>query len=1194
MTKNFLKFLQLNIQSLEKHKDELARTLIKEKYDVAFITESWTKKEYEKLKYKVPGYFTYLDSRDDGYGGAGLIIDRNIRTCEVEIASYPKIQVIARKIVNMDIVIVSIYVAPNVFHLDLKDKLKSIFRKLAHYPKVLVGGDFNCHHTSWDPRHSDNKGTALFELINEENVILMNDGQPTFVPAELGKTPSTIDLVLVTPQLFNSTTMKVLDYGIGSRHLAIENRICLVEPRRAQTFVNKAKVHEAFKKINVSTAATFQELQNVSKKIHRNARQKDKYDPKFWWSDEVEMAWQDKRNARAAFNRNGGMRELIEFKKAEAIFNKKKKEASKQRFEEFVSSFDPRTPSKEVWQKLRCLNGRKKKVNNVIVHDDPPMARVFLDKHFPQEDYLDYRPCYLPTYDIITPSFWETTLASKKSSSPGPDGISYSLLRSLSPEVRNSIIRDMNHMWRTCSLAEEIRTIKIVAIPKAGKNPETVEGTRPISLINCGLKMLNAAVLDKLQYHLEKQAFLPDLSFGFRKRMSTVSCLEFVTNKIMQIRRMNHIAAVVFIDLSNAFNAVKVEVLEQTLLSSGIPPEFSSWMIAFLVNRPVHLRVGNDTMIRYVSQGLPQGDVLSPTMFNIYTAALHSIEVEGVVLVQYADDFAMIIEGRSIEEVEARGQRFMNIFVEKARDLNFTVNAQKTKAIIFNSSPKDLNISIENNKIETVRMHMYLGLLLDKNLRYGPHIRELTHRLTDRLNMVKVISGLKHGSHPETLGLVYNALFRGFLEYGASIYGSASPTNLDKLEKINNACLRRITGCTKTTPLNTLQAISAQHPLRFRRIKVIGRQVVKHCYERTPVWEQLTRLNTFEENKMSMVERNYRQHENILKDMSYLVEIECQLGDVFVRTALDRDLWPKKTTNIKILKQLTLSLINGTYNNRQIIYTDASDNGENCGIGIYHESRNVRISLRLQHSVCIMSAEIEAIYVALQYITRSNITSPVIMTDSKSGCELIRSNIAKRERDRVIDNILEMATKSGTTIQWIPGHTGVKGNDMADQLAKAGTTSDNICKNKLLIHDGLNYFASVSEQEAQLWYLNYTAELGKGRKFFQVCNTIPKKPWHHKLPLNNIEVRTLNRLLAGHDYSNYWLSKMKIKDDCICDICDVVDNSEHVIFYCVKYALTRQKYNLDQYCNIHQLYEKKDLTLLKNVTNFLREIKSTI
>lgn len=456
MTKNFLKFLQLNIQSLEKHKDELARTLIKEKYDVAFITESWTKKEYEKLKYKVPGYFTYLDSRDDGYGGAGLIIDRNIRTCEVEIASYPKIQVIARKIVNMDIVIVSIYVAPNVFHLDLKDKLKSIFRKLAHYPKVLVGGDFNCHHTSWDPRHSDNKGTALFELINEENVILMNDGQPTFVPAELGKTPSTIDLVLV-----------------------------------------------------------------------------------------------------------------------------KKKEASKQRFEEFVSSFDPRTPSKEVWQKLRCLNGRKKKVNNVIVHDDPPMARVFLDKHFPQEDYLDYRPCYLPTYDIITPSFWETTLASKKSSSPGPDGISYSLLRSLSPEVRNSIIRDMNHMWRTCSLAEEIRTIKIVAIPKAGKNPETVEGTRPISLINCGLKMLNAAVLDKLQYHLEKQAFLPDLSFGFRKRMSTVSCLEFVTNKIMQIRRMNHIAAVVFIDLSNAFNAVKVEVLEQTLLSSGIPPEFSSWMIAF-------------------------------------------------------------------------------------------------------------------------------------------------------------------------------------------------------------------------------------------------------------------------------------------------------------------------------------------------------------------------------------------------------------------------------------------------------------------------------------------------------------------------------------------------------------------------------------------------------------------------------------
>ena len=54
MNQNMLKLLQLNIQSLDKNKDELARTLIKDKYDVAFVSESWTKIEYEKLKYKVP------------------------------------------------------------------------------------------------------------------------------------------------------------------------------------------------------------------------------------------------------------------------------------------------------------------------------------------------------------------------------------------------------------------------------------------------------------------------------------------------------------------------------------------------------------------------------------------------------------------------------------------------------------------------------------------------------------------------------------------------------------------------------------------------------------------------------------------------------------------------------------------------------------------------------------------------------------------------------------------------------------------------------------------------------------------------------------------------------------------------------------------------------------------------------------
>lgn len=124
-------------------------------------------------------------------------------------------------------------------------------------------------------------------------------------------------------------------------------------------------------------------------------------------------------------------------------------------------------------------------------------------------------------------------------------------------------------------------------------------------------------------------------------------------------------------------------------------------------------------------------------------------------------------------------------------------------------------------------------------------------------NLYKTSRQTEHGKSNQRSELVYNALFRGFIEYGTNIYGSSSDSNLDKS---NNSYLRKITGCTKTTPLNTLQFISAQIPLKYRRLKIIGRQVVKHCYNRTPVWEQLIQQNTNATGRYALIEEIYQQH----------------------------------------------------------------------------------------------------------------------------------------------------------------------------------------------------------------------------------------------------------------------------------------------------------------------------------------------
>lgn len=429
-------------------------------------------------------------------------------------------------------------------------------------------------------------------------------------------------------------------------------------------------------------------------------------------------------------------------------------------------------------------------------------------------------------------------------------------------------------------------------------------------------------------------------------------------------------------------------------------------------------------------------------------------------------------------------------------------------------------------------------------------------------------------------------------------YGSACKTNLGKLDVLNNQCLRKVTGCTKTTPINTLYAIAAQSPLEFRRKCSAGRQLAKHYYRDSVVKYQLDDMQDDQErNRYTFIEQVALDHSWIFHVMSSSFVGKRHWDEVHIETDLPDGLWRKRVTNDRVFKQLTLSLIHGKYKGQHIIYTDASRDQECCGIGVFHEASGFRLSLKLQNYVCIMSAELEAICVALQYIERSGLTNAVIMTDSKSGLEFIKLNIENRFRDEIVEDILTMAAGTRTSLQWIPAHVGTYGNEIADQLAKAGmkqTEQLKICSNKMFIHDVDNYFYRLEDNDAQQWYLEYAAVSGKGRRYFQFQNTIPAKPWYHKKQLTNFETRTLNRLLAGHDYSSYWLFKMRIQPDCICEICDVVENAEHIIFFCVKYAQTRRKYELDNYCNIYQVFETNNTTLIRNVVAFLKEIDKHI
>ncbi|XP_062558189.1 uncharacterized protein LOC134223069 [Armigeres subalbatus] len=203
-----------------------------------------------------------------------------------------------------------------------------------------------------------------------------------------------------------------------------------------------------------------------------------------------------------------------------------------------------------------------------------------------------------------------------------------------------------------------------------------------------------------------------------------------------------------------------------------------------------------------------------------------------------------------------------------------------------------------------------------------------------------------------------------------------------------------------------------------------------------------------------------------------------------------------------------------------------------------------------------MTAELYAIRVALNHLNEEHITGAVLFTYSLSSCQLIEGAQPGERRNTMIQEIIKKATTLKVTVQWIPSHISIKGNEVADELAKAGINSNLILENGIFKKDALNIFNQRRIKNTNDWYTTCAEETGK--HFFFIQPHFNDTPWY-----NNKEVRCINRLMAGHSCANNWLATMKIVEDSDCEVFLTIDTVDHVILLCNKYATTRSKYNFD-------------------------------
>lgn len=391
-----------------------------------------------------------------------------------------------------------------------------------------------------------------------------------------------------------------------------------------------------------------------------------------------------------------------------------------------------------------------------------------------------------------------------KQSKTGNDVINLKIIKELFHVIGYPFLNLINTSLERGVVPDKFKTSIIVSVPKV-PNSNLAEDMRPINMLPVCEKVLELVVYDQMLTYIKNNNILYEHQSGFRDKHSCETALQCVIADWKEDLNQGLGICAVFIDLKRAFETIDRDILILKLKRYGFSGSVLQWFESYLEFRFQKTRVENQYSESLINNfGVPQGSVLGPLLFILYINDLGKVLTKCKMHL-FADDTLIYYSHANYEVLVSTINKDLENLTAKFNINRLKINEKKSQCMFIGSNWSYKNFCSMNMKIKLNNVELtledkvkYLGLILDRNLKFNLHVDYMAKKVGKKIGYFNRISS--HLSMNTKLTL-YNSIILPHFNYCASVI-YVSNTNCYRLQILQNKAMRIILGVNRYASIN--------------------------------------------------------------------------------------------------------------------------------------------------------------------------------------------------------------------------------------------------------------------------------------------------------------------------------------------------------------------------------------------------------